>query len=59
MLVTRLEARIKNKIYDIYPEYKNNLERDIILTYLIQGGFHAFLAYSSKVDTQKQFMKVL
>ncbi len=53
VLVTKLETKIKSKIYDISPEYKYDLERNIILTYLIQGGFHTFLTQSPNVDTHK------
>ncbi len=53
VLVTRLESRIKNKIYEMYPEYKNDLEKDIILTYLIQGGFHVFLSKSKDIEINK------
>ncbi len=53
LLVTKLETRIKYKIYDLYPEYKNNLERDILLTYLIQGAFHTFLSQAKTIETKK------
>lgn len=53
ILASRLETELKEKIYHQYPEYKNNLEWDILLTVLIQGNFHAFLAYSKDTDTNK------
>lgn len=53
ILASRLEQRIKNKIYAIYPEYKNNLELDILLTVLIQGYFHAFISHTSDSDTSQ------
>ena len=49
---SKLEERIKKKIYDLCPEYRNDLERDIILTYLIQGGIHVFL--EPPADTQPE-----
>lgn len=53
ILASRLESELKDKIYNQYPEYKNNLEWNILLTVLIQGNFHAFISYSKKADTNK------
>lgn len=53
VFVSKLENRLKTRIYTIHPEYKNNLERDIMLTYLIQGSFHTFLANYKHVDTAR------
>lgn len=53
ILASRLETELKDRIYDQYPEYKNNLEWGVLLTVLIQGNFHAFLAYSKEADTNK------
>ena len=50
ILVDRLEQGLKEKIYSMYPEYKNNLEWDILLTVLIQGCFHAFMSHSGDAD---------
>lgn len=52
-LISKLEKRIKNKTYEYYPEYQKDLESDILLTVLIQGGFHAFTAYANLVDTDR------
>lgn len=52
ILVERLEAQIKQRIYTVYPEYKNNLEWDVLLTFLIQGGFYAFLSHSKDADNK-------
>ncbi len=51
ILASRLEQGLKNKIYALYPEYKNNLEMDILLTVLIQGCFHAFASHINDTDT--------
>lgn len=53
ILASRLESELKDKIYRQYPEYKNNLEWNVLLTVLIQGNFHAFLFYSKEADTNK------
>ena len=50
ILSTRIEHGLKNKIYTLYPEYKNDLEMDILLTVLIQGGFHAFVSHINNTD---------
>lgn len=47
ILIDRLEHGLKKQIYDQYPEFQNQLEWDILLSFLIQGGFHAFLAHSN------------
>lgn len=41
----RLEKRIKDYIYEIRPEYKDDLEMNVIFTYLIQGGYQAYMQY--------------
>lgn len=53
ILVNRLEERIKHRIYTVYPEYRDNLEQNVLLTFLIQGGFHAFLSYSKDADNKQ------
>ena len=50
ILIDRLEQGLKEKIYSMYPEYKNNLEWDILLTVLIQGCIHAFMSHSNDAD---------
>lgn len=53
ILASRLESELKEKIFSQYPEYKNNLEWNILLTVIIQGNFYTFLTYSKEVDTNK------
>lgn len=48
VLLERLESNIKNHIYRTFPEYKANPEKEILLTFLIQGSFHAFLNYQQE-----------
>lgn len=45
VLLERLESNIKTHIYRAFPEYQDNLEKELLLTFLIQGGFHAFLTH--------------
>lgn len=42
-LIDRLEEGIKELVYRKYPEYRDDLEKDILLTYSIHGGYHAYL----------------
>ncbi len=58
VLTNRFEKNIKNKIYELKPEYKDNLERNTILTYLIQGGFHVFMSQSKDVS-QKELIEIV
>lgn len=41
-LANRLEAGIKELVYQKYPEYRNDAEKNIFLSYTIQGAYHAF-----------------
>lgn len=45
MLVQRLEASLKEYIFDLHPDYRENLEKNVILTYLIHGAYHAYVQY--------------
>lgn len=42
LLVDRLEVLLKEVIYHNCPEYKEDMETDILFTVLIQGTFRAF-----------------
>ncbi|MBQ8518827.1 MAG: TetR/AcrR family transcriptional regulator [Agathobacter sp.] len=42
-LSNRLEFAIKQAIFSKYPEYKDNIEYNILLSYSIQGGYHAYI----------------
>ena len=38
-----LETELKKLIWQKYPEYKNDTEKNILLSCCIQGCFHAYL----------------
>ena len=38
-----LEMELKKLIWQRYPEYQHDTERNILLSFCIQGGFHAYL----------------
>jgi len=40
--ISRLEKRLKSVIFSLLPEYKNNLEMDIKLSYIIYGSYCVF-----------------
>lgn len=41
-LASRIEHSIKELIFEKYPEYRGDMARNVILTYCIQGGYHAY-----------------
>lgn len=42
ILVDRIEKELKEFLFEKYPEYKENANINILLTYSIKGGFYAF-----------------
>jgi len=54
ILIERVENSLKEKIYNIYPEYKTDLEKELLLSVLIHGGFRTFTKY-----TDENFDKVI
>ncbi len=50
-LINRLEMEIRNLTYQKYPEYKDNAKRNILLSYCVQGAYHAYLN-NINVDTE-------
>ena len=53
----QLEGELKKVIYRKYPEYERDPEKDILLSYCIQGAYHAYLNNPS-VDTES-FVRVV
>ena len=45
MLAVRLEKRLKDYIFDRHPDYRDDLEKNVILTYLIHGAYYAYMQY--------------
>lgn len=41
-LADRIETSIKELVFQKYPEYRNDEEWNIILSFCIQGGYHTF-----------------
>lgn len=42
-LANRLETEIKKIIFKKYPLYKNDIEKNIFLSYCIQGSYYAYV----------------
>ncbi len=42
-LADRIERSIKELIFEKYPEYRHDITKNIILSYCIQGGYHAYV----------------
>ena len=43
ILVSKVEMSIKELVFNKYPEYRDDVEKNVTLTYCIYGGFYAFL----------------
>ncbi len=50
----KLEKGIKDQIFKQYPEFKNDLRWNLILTLLIHGGYQAYNSYYSKDEAETQ-----
>lgn len=48
MLATCLETCLKEYIFRLHPDYRDDLEKNVILTYLIHGAYHAYMQYHSE-----------
>ena len=46
VLIGKLESRIRNLMLRKYPDYEGDLEKEVLITFLIQGSFHAYLKHS-------------
>lgn len=41
-LADQIERGIKELIFEKYPEYREDMAKNVILSYCIQGGYHAY-----------------
>ena len=48
MLALRLEKRLKDYIFELHPDYRSDLEKNVVLTYLIHGAYHTYVQYSGE-----------
>ena len=42
-LADKLEFELKKAIFRLHPEYEKDAEKNILLSYCIQGGYHAYI----------------
>ena len=47
-LADKLETELKRAIFRLYPEYEKNPQKNILLSYCIQGGYHAYINNQSQ-----------
>lgn len=57
LLVSMLEPKIQAAICESHPEFKGDLEKEVLLTVLVQGCSSAFSTY--KYADQKQLIDIL
>lgn len=48
VLIERLESEIKEGVKRKFPQYIDSVEKDMMLTVLIQGTFHAYYSYADQ-----------
>lgn len=53
-LADKLEAGIKQLFFQKYPEQEDNAEKNILLSYCIQGSYHAYVN-NQNIDTETLF----
>ncbi|MCM1134885.1 MAG: TetR/AcrR family transcriptional regulator [Clostridium sp.] len=59
-LANRLETAIKELIFKKYPEYQNDTEKNILLSYCIQGAYYAYSNnQSADADTVIQVIETI
>ncbi len=46
-LMNLLEEKIKSYIFSRHPELQSSLEMNVVLTFLIQGGYRAYMQYAA------------
>ena len=46
VLIGKRESRIRELILRRYPDYEGNPAREVLITFLIQGSFHAYLKHA-------------
>lgn len=42
-LADRIEQGVKELIFEKYPQYRDDVEKNVIFSYCIQGGYHAYI----------------
>ena len=50
-MADQLENEIKKIIFSRYPQYTNDIEKNILISYCIQGAYHAYI-YNQNADIE-------
>ncbi len=48
ILADLMEERLRKYIFGLHPEYHDDLEKNVLLTYLIHGAYQAYIQYRSE-----------
>lgn len=62
ILSTRIEQAIKQYVFDKYPEYRENIKWNIVLSFLIQGGFraaHQFYTTENNEEKKREAAQII
>lgn len=57
ILSTRIEQGIKQRVFETYPEYKDNVKWNIILSFIIQGGFRSIQHFYIEEKSEEKKME--
>lgn len=52
IFVRKIDTTIKNYIFEQYPELQEDLRANILLSYCIYGGFHAYQDNKNKTSEE-------
>ncbi len=45
-LPQKIERGVRKLIFEKYPEYESDFEKNVMLTYIIQGAYYSFIQYA-------------
>lgn len=48
ILIDRMERELKALLFKMYPHYRDDPETDVLLTYMIKGGYYAFTEHMTR-----------
>lgn len=48
VFIQKLNTKLKERLYKEFPQFRSNLEFDVVLSLLIQGSYYTVSNYSSK-----------
>lgn len=51
ILPMRIEEKIKERVFEVHPDKKDDVALNMKITYSVQGSFYVYEEYKGKVDT--------